>query len=397
MTKKTGNMARLTLLLVLAAMGLTMLTGSAASTLRSTPAAGGRQVIEVGTPNVFALTNVAEDNEVVLYRRATNGTLTLVGRIATNGNGTGSRLDSQGALILNENNTRLYACNAGNDTISVFAVGNTKPTLIQVINSGGDMPVSLTIHGNLLYALNAGSGANIFGFTVNPDGTLTQLAGSFRRLSTLIGAPAEISFNPAGNVLIVTNKATDVLVPPQNIIDTFTVAANGLPSATPIANASFGIRPFGFAVRSDGVIVVAEAFNDIPNQSAASSYQVLANGNLQVISGSVHETQTAGCWIAITNNGQYAYETNTLSDTISSFTVAANGSLSLLNPVAAMTGAMSGPVDMDLSADGQYLHVLLTSAGQVATYRIEANGSLTSLGQVGGIAPMAGASGLAAF
>jgi 6-phosphogluconolactonase (cycloisomerase 2 family) len=297
---------------------------------------------------------------------------------------------------LNENNTRLYACNAGNDTISVFAVGNTKPALLQVINSGGDMPVSLTIRGNLLYALNGtGAGATIFGFTVNPDGTLTQLANSSRMLTTPIGTPAQISFNPAGNVLVVTHKRTDVLRPPNNIIDTFTVAPNGLASAMPLANASVGIEPFGFAFRSDGVIVVSEAFNIVPGAGATSSYRVNADGTLQVISGSVPDTQTAACWVVLTNNEQFAFVTNTASNTISSYTVAANGSLALLNAVAATTGA--GPVDMDLSADGQYLHVLQTGAGQVATFRIEANGSLTPLGQVGGIPPMGGASGLAAF
>ena len=69
-----------------------------------------------------------------------------------------------------------------------------------------------------------------------------------------------------------------------------------LPRGKVLYNAGDRAEAVG-AVRSDGVIVVSEAFNDAPGQSAASSYQVLANGNLQVISGSVHETQTAGCWI----------------------------------------------------------------------------------------------------
>jgi 6-phosphogluconolactonase (cycloisomerase 2 family) len=216
-------------------------------------------------------------------------------------------------------------------------------------------------------------------------------------LSTGVGSPAEISFNPAGNVLVITHKATDLLVPPQNIIDAFTVGANGLASAMPIANASFGIRPFGFAFRSDGVIVVSEAFNARPGLGAASSYTVMANGTTQVISGSVPNMQTDSCWVVITNNGQFAYITNFLSGTISSYTVAANGSLALLNAVAANTGAMSQPVDMDLSADGQFLHVLLTGTGRVGTFRVEANGSLTSLGTVGGLQPMGGSTGLAAF
>jgi 6-phosphogluconolactonase len=346
---------------------------------------------------VFALTNAASSNEVAMYNRAFDGTLNRVGSFPTMGNGTGSPLDSQGALILNEDNTRLYACNPGSDTITVFAVLSYGLHPIQVINSGGDLPLSLTIHEKLLYALNSGTGSNISGFTVNSDGTLSPLAGSFRRLSTFIGSPAQIQFNPAGNVLVITHKATDLLVAPQNIIDTFTVGAFGLPSAMPQANPSNGIRPFGFAFRSDGVMIVSESFNVRMGQSATSSYLVNANGTIQVISGSVGNGQTDACWIVITNDGRFAYETNFISGTISSYSVAVNGSLSLLNAAAASTGEMSQPEDMDLSGDGRYLYALLTGTGRVAAYQIEKNGSLTSLGQFSNIPPMAGATGLAAF
>ncbi|MEN3331514.1 MAG: hypothetical protein V7641_879 [Blastocatellia bacterium] len=389
--KTRKSFSRLMLVMALAALGLTTLTMSSATV------AGGVQVFEVNPPNVFAMTNVAEENEIVQYSRSSTGALTLLGRIPTNGNGIGSGLGSQGALILNENNTRLYAVNAGSDTISVFAVGTTKPALIQVINSGGDLPVSLTIRGNLLYALHASVPATIFGFTVNANGTLSPLADSMRMLTTPIGTPAQISFNPAGNVLIITHKRSDVLRPPVNIIDTFTVGANGLPSAMPRANPSSGVEPFGFAVRSDGIIVVSEGFNNIPGAGSSSSYRVNPDGTLTLISGSVSTTQIATCWVVLTNNGQIAFVTNTVSNTISSYTVAANGTLALLNPVAAMTGAMSLPQDMDLSADGQFLHVLLTGTGQVQVYRIGADGSLTLTGQAGGITPMSGAQGLAAF
>jgi 6-phosphogluconolactonase len=346
---------------------------------------------------VFALTNVAEGNEVVVYDRAANGTIELAGRVQTRGNGTGSPLDSQGALILNADNTRLYACNPGSDTISVFDVDRNHPKLIQVIKSGGDLPLSLTIRGNLLYALNAGAGSNIFGFRVRRDGTLVPLADSFRRLSTFVGIPAQVQFNPEGNVLVVTHKATDLLVPLQNIIDTFTVGADGRPSTAPRANASNGIRPFGFAFRFDGVMIVSESFNVRPGQSAASSYRVLPDGTVQVVSGSVQNGQTDACWIALTNDGQYAFETNFISGTISSFMVAPGGQLTLLNGAAASTGADSQPEDMDLSEDGRFLYALLTGTGRVAAFRIEGDGGLTPLGRVKGVPPMAGATGLAAY
>ncbi len=47
-----------------------------------------------------------------------------------------------------------------------------------------------------------------------------------------------------------------MLLTPQNVIDGFTIGADGLASAMPVANASFGIRPFSLAFRLDGYLLL---------------------------------------------------------------------------------------------------------------------------------------------
>src|SRR4029453_6740811 len=134
---------------------------------------------------------------------------------------------------------------------------------------------------------------------------------------------------------------------------------NGLPSA-PIDNPSNGMTPFGFAFNNAGFLVVSEAFGGAPNQSAASSYSAPDDGILSVISGSVPNSQTASCWVIITNNGKFAFVSNTGSGTISSYRInAENGSLTLLDSVAANTGMGSAPIDMALSNNSRILFVLL--------------------------------------
>lgn len=346
---------------------------------------------------VYTMTNVAQNNEVVIFNRAANGTLNEAGRVSTRGSGNGVPLDSTGSVVLSPDNRWLYVCNAGSDEISVFAVRSNGLAFVRKVYSGGEVPISLTINGNLLYVLNSATSANnIFGFRIGTDGMLTPLQGSFRRTSTAVGVPAQVQFSPNGRVLVVTHKFTDTTLPINNIIDTFTIGTNGLPSQ-PITNRSNGVRPFGFYFRRDGRIVVSESFNVVPGQSAASSYDVLDDGRLRLISGSVGNTQTDSCWVWITNNGRYAYLTNFISGTISSYRVSDNGSLSLLRAVAADTGITSQPIDLDASEDGQYLYVLLTGTGRVATFRVDSsNGSLTPVDNDGGIPPLAGASGLAA-
>lgn len=348
---------------------------------------------------VFAMTNETAGNEIVVYSRASDGTLTRRARnVRTRGLGIGVDTDTQGPLRLSADNRFLYAVNPGSDNITVFEVNGTRLRFRQIVYAG-DQPLSLTIHDDLLYVLNGSvAGNGIRGFRVAADGTLAELPDSFRALSSPIAVPGEVRFSPDGQVLLVPHKTTNVLLTPQNAIDAFTVGADGYASAAPIRNASFGLRPFSLAFRDDGKVVVVESFNAAPDLSAASSYQLNPDGTITIISGSVQNGQTDTCWVVITNDGRFAFTANFGSGTISSYSLAPSGALTLLNGRAAFLGATSQPVDLSLSADGQYLYQLLRGTGAVAAFRIRANGSLRRLGVIVGGLPVAdGASGLASY
>lgn len=349
---------------------------------------------------VFAMSNVTADNRVVSFRRGADGRLTRVGSISTRGLGIGTDLDTTGGLRLSDDRRFLYAVNAGSDDVTVFAVNGTNLTFLQKVPAG-DVPNSLTLHGNLLYVLNGSvAGNGILGFRVGADGKLTPLRNSFRFLSSPIAVPGQVQFSPDGRLLLVTHKVSDVEAgPPNNAIDVFTVRANGLTSEAQ-RRASFGLRPFSLDIRRDGVAVVVESFNAAEGRSAASSYRLTSGGKLSVISGSVRNRQTDVCWVVITRDGRYAYTANFGSGTISSYSLSANGELGLLDGRAAFTGAASQPVDLALSADSRFLYLLLRGNGAVAPFRINDDGSLTSLGNPiggGGLPVNDGASGLAAF
>lgn len=351
-----------------------------------------------GAGAVFAMTNVTAGNSIVTYRRAQDGTLTRLRDVRTRGLGIGTDLDTQGGLRLSADHRFLYAVNAGSDDLSVFAVDGARLRFIQKVYAG-DEPVSLTLSGHLLYVLNGSvAGNGIRGFTIASDGRLTPLPNSFRDLSSRIAVPGNIQFSPDGHVILVTHKTTNELIPPFHIIDGFTIAADGLTSATPIANESVGIRPFSLAFRNDGKLVVIESHNAVDNQAAASSYRSFTDARISVISASVPNGQTDGCWVVVTNNQRYAFTSNFGSGTISSYRFDPSGALTLINGSAASFGNTTQPVDSGLSADGHYLYQLLRGIGAVAALRIGDGGSLTPLGiVVGGLPVNDGASGLAVY
>jgi 6-phosphogluconolactonase (cycloisomerase 2 family) len=113
-----------------------------------------------------------------------------------------------------------------------------------------------------------------------------------------------------------------------------------------------------------------------------------------VISGSVANSQTASCWVVIPNNGKFAFVSNTGSGTISSYRIAEDGTLTLLNSVAADTGMNSAPIDMTLSNNSRFLYVHAAGTQSVAAFKIKPNGTLTSIDTYGGL-PL-GAQGITA-
>jgi 6-phosphogluconolactonase len=155
-----------------------------------------------------------------------------------------------------------------------------------------------------------------------------------------------------------------------------------------------GITPFGFAFDRRGNALVSEAFGGAVNASAVSSYRFdqAAPTHPVVVSPSVGTTQTAACWVVVTPNSRYAYVTNTGSGTISSYALAKSGRLSLVQGIAATSGA--GPIDAAIPASGRHLFVLNGGVRSISSFKIGRDGSLTNLGAIAGL--LAGANGLAA-
>lgn len=330
---------------------------------------------------VYTSTNATSGNAILVFTRATNGLLNYQGSYSTGGLGSGAGLGSQSSVVLSQNNHWLFTVNAGNDSISTFAVSSKGLTLVGVSASGGLHPISLTTYKDWLYVLDAGGSGNIAGFTIGQDGSLSPIAGSTQPVSNggAGAAPglAQVAFNSDGTALVVTEKTT-------NLLDTYQVV-NGVASA-PITHPSAGAVPFGFAFDRHNHAVVSEASGSV------SSYQVDSNA-FSVISPAVVNTQVAACWIAISNNGKFAYTTNAGSGSISSYAIADDGSLTLLNATAGLTGAGSSPVDMAFSNNGTFMYTLTNGAHNLTIFQMGADGSLNNMGTM---SVPAGVVGLAA-
>lgn len=337
---------------------------------------------------VYTMTNAAEGNEILIFDRSADGTLEAAGSAATDGLGTGAGLGNQGGLVLSRGNRMLFAVNAGSNEISVFRVGRRGLRLVQTIPSGGDLPISIAVHHNLLYVLHAAGSGSVTGFRINWFGGLRPIPGSTRPLSGAdVAGPAQASFSPDGRTLVVTEKTTNMLV-------TYRVGRWGL-LGDPTAHESAGETPFGFAFARRRLLLVSEAFGGAPDASTLSSYAVGRHASVRVLDPAVATTETAACWVIVTGNGRYAYTTNTGSGTITGFAIGHRGDLDLLDAdgVTASTGA--GPIDMAFSRSSRFLYALNSGDGSLSIFGVGSDGSLESVGGVDGLPE--GTNGLAAY
>ena len=339
---------------------------------------------------VFVQTDATSGNHVVAYHRAADGALSPAGSYPTGGLGGvlgGSVVDhtaSQGSLTYDPWHSLLYAVNAGSNTVSVFAVSGDHLALRQVLSSGGTFPVSVAVHGDLVYVVNALNGGSLQGYRVFGS-VLVPLSGSGRALGLNPGAspqftntPGQVAFTPDGSRLIVTTKANG------NDIDVFDVGFAGYLSAAPVVNSEPGTVPFAITFDSYGHLVIAEA-----GTNALATFTISGHGTLSQLDA-VGTGEAATCWVAPA--GSFLFASNAGSAAESGFTSAAGGQLTLLGA----TATDAGTVDASAAAGGRFLYVQTGGAGIVDEYAVGAGGALSQIGSVA-VPDAAGGEGIVGF
>jgi hypothetical protein len=363
-----------------AAIGLAAAAGLAAF-------AGPAQAADVpGTagavpPAVFVQTDNPAGNQVIAFARQPDGQLSQEEVVSTGGLGGAaagaSNLASQGSLTYDPGHHLLFAVNAGSDTISVLSVEGSHVRLDQVLGSGGEFPDSIAVRGNLVYVVNAGGAGSVSGFWIFGQFVL-PIPGSTRSLGldnanppNFHTGPGQVIFSPNGSELLVSTKES------TNSIDVFQVGPSGYLSAAPTVNPDDSSGPFSFATTPSGQLVVAEVA-----LSALHAFAFGPDGTLTSLAPSLPDGQVAQCWV-IAAEGFY-YVANAGSADLSEYTVAADGTPSLVAPVAAKTA--TGSIDLTASADGKYLYAEAGGGGgTVFEFQINSDGSLSPIGTVPGL------------
>lgn len=428
------------------------------------------------TGAVFVGTNDLNNNSVAAFARAADGTLSPVGEFSTGGQGStefdgGEGLDpliSADSIIVTEDEQFLLTVNAGsNDLVSFRINEDFSLTRISVVDSGGVGPNSVAVDGDLVFVTNIdrdgialgdpntpraepNDEGNVVGFTLSATGELTPTGASF----DFDNRPANIDFSTDGDRLIVSSITSgSVALPGENsqasvysldilrsgrlqLADTNTPTLRGNSEGRNLPSAI----DFDITVRNGREFVVvteAREFNSegappaLPALQAGSVtvYELGADSSLTITEGDFAFTdgnpaapndfgtsgqQLTACWIDF-GHGDGAdifYVSNAISSSISSVRIADDGTLEVIETIAAQgvsgfdTGATDGPgvfgttdgfIDLDVSPDGEYLYQLEGLSGAISVYELDGVGGLTQIQDLTGELPEIDTQGIVAI
>ena len=338
--------------------------------------------------HVYVNDNTAGTNTIAAFVRHGDGTLTPMAGSPFNaaGAGTGTVTGSQGSLQVSADGRYLLAADAGSNQVSVLRIrpdGSLRAVEGSPVWSGGIKPVSIAVHGNLVYVANDGdgmTGTNYTGFFLDGGGHLAPIGGSTVALPSTAN-PGDILFNSTGaNLVGIEVGTTD---PSTFLIDSFVVGRDGrLVAAAGSPFPAQAAGPFGseFSPANPSRLYVSNAHGGTGNGSV-SAFSASAGGTLTPIGGSPYaDGRTAPCWVEISHDGKYLFAVNTGSTDISSYRIEQDGSLTLLGTTPFASGTGIRPFDARLDPSGANLYVVDAALDAVSAFAVS-GGSLTELAQ----------------
>lgn len=251
--------------------------------------------------------------------------------------------------------------------------------LRQVLASGGTFPVSVAVHGDLLYVLNAHDADAITGYRIS-NGQFHPIESSTRSLqltpatgpTQFMNTPAQIGFTPEGHHLVITTKANN------SQIDVFTMNPYGQPSDTFTGNPAGTPVPFGFTFDGHGHLVVTDAAT-----STLITYTIHSDGTVKQIASQPDGQQTM-CWVARVAGNFYVAEVG--SNTVPGYHIDPAGTPTVFTPIT----TREGTIDLAGTPDGQFFYVEVGTAGGVEGDRIKPDGTLVQIVDLTGIEGLEG-------
>jgi 6-phosphogluconolactonase len=215
-----------------------------------------------------------------------------------------------------------------------------------------------------LYVENAND--TLSGFSIAASGALTALPGSPYPSNTTGASDFAIAVNPRGPLLYTTGSVS-------NNVAVFAIGNDGELTAGSDSTPGGGGAGATVMTKSDQRLYVVDG-----SASAIAAFDASKKGKLTAVAGSPYGVTCPGFCDANPSSavisGSYLYSVDAYGWYVSSFSVAADGSLTELNSYA----THYGPQDAVMTPNGKYLYVTNGASADISVYSV-AGGVLAQL------------------
>jgi 6-phosphogluconolactonase len=264
---------------------------------------------------------------------------------------------------------------AGNE-IAVYREDPNSGELTEISGSPysvGDGAHYVVLHpsGKFLYVANPGTAGasedDISLFTIASNGSLSEVPPR-TSVGPNASQPNILAMDPAGGFLYVANTGS-------NNISVFSIdASSGVLSQVAGSPFSVGLPILNMQLAPSGKYLYVNAVG--VGNGWIASFSV-SSGVLQFVS-KINSDGINPYGLAIDPSGNYLYAANSSSNSISIFSGANTGTLTLVSG-SPLADTYTDPIALLLDSKGQYLYVANQSSNNVAVYSISSNGLPTAL------------------
>jgi 6-phosphogluconolactonase len=280
------------------------------------------------------------------------------------------------ALVVDPSGDFLYSANSGSGNVAAYSIDVSSGVLTPLAGSpfaAGANPESLAIDSSakFLYVANPTSN-NVSAYTIDPaSGTLASVNGS---PFTAGASPSALSLDPAGHALYVANSvSTDV--------SAFTVdGRNG--KLSPVAGSPF---PTGAGQEISGITVTPNGKFVLISNFGSTSISVLAvdsSGALASAPGSPFPVDSSPRAVQIDPAGKFAYVPQLSACEVEIFSIAADGSLTVSNRIRTRQQAASIAFSLGSAAityTPKFLYATNMVSNNISAFAVAPNGSLSQI------------------
>jgi 6-phosphogluconolactonase len=322
------------------------------------------------TTSKYLYAAIPASNQIVIFREDPNsGVLTqLAGSPVTAG-------QAVQALAIHPSGKFLYASNSGEGDVSLYKI-STAGALTEVTprTPVGVSPQLLAMDsaGAFLYVGNSGSfSISVFSITAS-TGALTPVPGSPFPMGV---SPINMALSPSGGFLYVTGGGS---LGTSGNVQAFTVS-QGVPSLVLGSPFSTGTNPYGLAIAPGGGFLYTG--NNFDN--SISEFTVNADGSLTQLASSPFGTQYSGpVALQIDKSGKYLYVANQASTNLAGYSIGSDGSLIVLS--TSPFGTAANPSTIAIDSAGKYLFVGNQKGPVIQSFSVDtSSGTLTSIASYG--------------